>query len=74
MVPNSNVWPSCLPVWNLSMSAFGHVFVALRGGLRICLRCSACEGRVGSGREERSLLLRHNNSSSKLKFSAIQKH
>ena len=37
MVPNTNVWPSCLSVWNLSVSAFGHIFVALRGGLRICL-------------------------------------
>lgn len=43
MVPNTNVWPSCLSVWNLSVSAFGHIFVALRGGLRICL---ARAGRV----------------------------
>lgn len=43
MVQNTNVWPSCLSVWNLSVSAFGHIFVALRGGLRICL---ARAGRV----------------------------
>lgn len=70
MVPNTNVWPSCLSVWNLSVSAFGHIFVALRGGLRICLT------RAGWAPAEKSvaLLLRHNNSCSKLKFSAIQKH
>ena len=42
MLPNTNVWPPCLSVWNSSMSAIGHVFVAPDGILRICLGGSTC--------------------------------
>lgn len=48
MVPNTNVWPSCLSVWNLSV-CFRPYFRRAPWGTKN-LSCEL-EGRVGSGRE-----------------------